>query len=750
MKKLLFTLAITALSVTVSPLPSWADAPHDNEASLTEVSESKSSAPDVDPELDRLCQAGRAARERKDYAEAFEYFRESAEKGYAKSQFYLGRCYYLGEGVAKDLNKAFSWWSKAAEQGNADAQCFLGYCYRDGEGVAKDPTKAFSWFRKAAEQGDAEAQCNLGYCYRDGEGVAKDPITAFNWFSKAAEQGDADAQCALGYCYRDGEAVTKDPTKAFSWFSKAAEQGNAYAQCALGLCYIKGEGVAKDSTKAFSWFSKVAEQGDADAQLFLGILYCQGEGIDTDLAEGKKWFRRAATHDEEIYKKSTAIAKQILSEFNDIEATIAEFQEFIRFFNASLESESITDQETIDLHHENINICNEYIDLLINNLKDTPILVMAAHNGDREAADYLRKRKTQRNECLKKLKELLSPISNYLQRYTDYIPSDIHNKKIYGSSQSAVIRVPTEIYTNTKKYDNLKPYDAFTRGKQACGDGDPKGYALWESSARRGCNQAKMCLAFALLPPGHKLNKGNWDSFEFEGKTLSDAERMQRYLKWMGSAADNGSLAACQELRQVYKEGTYVPKDSAKVFHYTKVAAQLKDPDAMFDLGTRYAQGIGCQKDRAAAVKWMKQSAHAGNEDAQQWLEDRRGHYVESTETYKISSDQALQEAKRKYPNANTVSSCRYDPSQGIYRDDRLFIGILSDAHSRGPGRAPIYIVSDGYGSSAFPYATTAKFGDIVLAGHRHGVELIDDRTRTRTVRKWQGPKIGGWEDLLK
>ena len=94
----------------------------------------------------------------------------------------------------------------------------------------------------------------------------------------------------------------------------------------------------------------------------------------------------------------------------------------------------------------------------------------------------------------------------------------------------------------------------------------------------------------------------------------SEKDRLERYIKWMSSAADNGSLAACKELCQIYKEGIYVPKDSAKVFRYTKAAAQLKDPDAMFDLGERYAKGVGCKKDRAAAVKWMKQAAHAGND----------------------------------------------------------------------------------------------------------------------------------------
>ena len=48
-------------------------------------------------------------------------------------------------------------WRKAAERGDAEAQYWLGRCYYFGEGVAWDRAEAVKWFRKAAEQGDASA-----------------------------------------------------------------------------------------------------------------------------------------------------------------------------------------------------------------------------------------------------------------------------------------------------------------------------------------------------------------------------------------------------------------------------------------------------------------------------------------------------------------------------------------------------------------------------------------------------------------
>ena len=47
---------------------------------------------------------------------------KQAKKGNAAAQFNLGICYEQGRGVEKDTKKAFEWYKKSAEQGFADAQ----------------------------------------------------------------------------------------------------------------------------------------------------------------------------------------------------------------------------------------------------------------------------------------------------------------------------------------------------------------------------------------------------------------------------------------------------------------------------------------------------------------------------------------------------------------------------------------------------------------------------------------------------
>jgi len=149
------------------------------------------------PSAQVALQNAKDAYQRKDYAQAAEWFRKAAEQGDVKGQYNLGLFYSDGKGVGQDYAQAAQWFRKAADQGLAQAQNNLGFLYQQGQGVPKDPAQAAQWFRKAADQGYTQAQKNLGLAYRDGLGVKKDPAQAKLWLGKAAAQGDAEAQAAL-------------------------------------------------------------------------------------------------------------------------------------------------------------------------------------------------------------------------------------------------------------------------------------------------------------------------------------------------------------------------------------------------------------------------------------------------------------------------------------------------------------------------------------------------------------------------
>ena len=54
----------------------------------------------------------------------------------------LGVSYAKGEGVAEDKAEAAEWYRKSAEQGYADAQYNLSLCYEHAKGVAVDHAEA--------------------------------------------------------------------------------------------------------------------------------------------------------------------------------------------------------------------------------------------------------------------------------------------------------------------------------------------------------------------------------------------------------------------------------------------------------------------------------------------------------------------------------------------------------------------------------------------------------------------------------
>ena len=211
----------------------------------------------------------------------------------------------LIDGIKK-LNE----FKECANYGDARCQFYLGVIYDEGEiGVPEDNTEAVKWYRKAAEQGYLVAQLALGVIYDYGEvGIPEDNTEAVKWYRKAAEQGDLGAQLALALTYDEGEiGVSEDNKEAVKWYRKAAEQGSAQAQYNLGLMHYDGEGVRSDNTEAFKWYSKAAEQGLAEAQYNLGLMYYTGEGLRQDYVMTHMWFSLAAEQELEIAQKSKAI-----------------------------------------------------------------------------------------------------------------------------------------------------------------------------------------------------------------------------------------------------------------------------------------------------------------------------------------------------------------------------------------------------------------------------------------------------------
>ncbi|HZL79600.1 MAG TPA: tetratricopeptide repeat protein [Candidatus Limnocylindrales bacterium] len=242
------------------------------------------------------------------FADAGEWFKKSAEQGYAKAQFELADMYTSGQLGDDHRSNCIPWYLKAAAQGNADAQAKIGKLselYPNSE-LLKSVNPIDS-LKQAAEQNNLNAQFDLAFRYHHGDGVPKDDVEAFKWMEKASQQDllltrAVNAQYYLGVMYETGEGVTKDLTNAFRqylFYRDVVLSGNQppfignmpEPYCRLGQMFEKGEGVPQDDSLAatnyfmalkFGFFPTSDDTARCTAIDSLLNLYIQGRGLPAD------------------------------------------------------------------------------------------------------------------------------------------------------------------------------------------------------------------------------------------------------------------------------------------------------------------------------------------------------------------------------------------------------------------------------------------------------------------------------------
>lgn len=143
----------------------------------------------------------------------------------ADSLHNVALCYEQGVGAKRDLAKAAAFYRQAADRGYARSMCALGNLYAAGQGVPKDETKGAALCRQGADLGEANAQTDLGNFYLQGIGVPRDVVQARRWYELAAVQGQPNAQFVLGQIYWNGDGVARSQAKAASLLKEAFKGG---------------------------------------------------------------------------------------------------------------------------------------------------------------------------------------------------------------------------------------------------------------------------------------------------------------------------------------------------------------------------------------------------------------------------------------------------------------------------------------------------------------------------------------------
>lgn len=210
--------------------------------------------------------AGWAAYQRGEFAEAFAIWEPLADGGNLLAQYNLGVLFDEGRGVSSNRTKAMQWLEKAAQQGYSRAQHNLALLYIGVLGPERDPEKGRFWLERAASKGFPRSQYTLGKMFLEGLEVDKDETRAFELFLAAGRSGFVRAQYNLGKMYRDGAGTGESLLDSLRWFRRAAEQGYAKAQEKMALRYYNGsEEMRKDLVEAMKWSSLASRQGRKEA-----------------------------------------------------------------------------------------------------------------------------------------------------------------------------------------------------------------------------------------------------------------------------------------------------------------------------------------------------------------------------------------------------------------------------------------------------------------------------------------------------
>ncbi|MDE6110950.1 MAG: sel1 repeat family protein, partial [Eubacterium sp.] len=246
---------------------------------------------------------------------AFKLYMEAAEgeDGIPDAMNIVGRYYKNGwGGVEKDINEAFNWYKKSADKGFASAQWNLALLYDDEETSYFDKKMALKYYELAAEQNDVSAQYKTGVYYYNGYGMDEpDFDKALKWFKKVADQDDHNAQYYIGLFYEFGKGSTeKDLSKALDCFILSAKQKNKDAikkvlefeeyddvnvLAKLAKLYETGEIVERNSAKTFELNQRIADSKDSSPQtaFYFGEYYCKNADVK-DEAKGIQYYQIAA------------------------------------------------------------------------------------------------------------------------------------------------------------------------------------------------------------------------------------------------------------------------------------------------------------------------------------------------------------------------------------------------------------------------------------------------------------------------
>jgi len=681
------------------------------------------------------------------FSMAWQWYKRAALQGYAPAQYKIGYLYQNGVGVERYIDKAAEWYEFAAKQNLFAAQVKLAAVWtemgrmqggktldilattasrgdrqalkylrqfaddgyqpardmldrlpreiRDGQSVrppsldrfaekglaaflAGDYVSAISIFKPLADQQQTGGVFGMGLVYQVGPAILRDPDKAEDHYKKAVDQGSVDAMTNLALHYWRTMAPPNDEYMAINLLERAISKGSERAKQALALINTKkmtlqtarnirfsipprptsNAGLAAllagDFVNAISFFKHQADEGKADGQLGLGLIYDQGIPALTNPVRAAQLYRAAAAQGYagaqvnlgNLYFSGVGVKKNI--------------DEAMKWY---LEAASQNDP-------------------LAQNMLGYAFLTGTGKKQDiTRAARMFAIASDQGNDGAMNAAALLGlGAQNTVPKTEGSTGYEISVRTAYATGLAALVSA-------TQLPEAVAPLKS------------PKEFELLRAAAKLGNRAAQYNLARILVAdnpqPGNLIEAYSWFTLAHHNghKTaLAEREKLGQNLtlqqrieaEWLVASSllprtvvqptdvIEAIAGAPEEQWQIglkYRDGRGVEKDMKEAVKWFSSAALKGHPIAQRDLGTMYRRGLGVKKNDEEAAKWFRKSANQGYMKAQRDLgiahQFGRGvpkDEAEAVRWYRKAADQG----ERK---AQTNLAFMYKSGHGVQKD---------------------------------------------------------------------------------
>lgn len=226
---------------------------------------------------------------------------KTAQSGDRNAQYFIGFCYWRGDGVEQNKLEARYWLEKASQQGDPRATFLLTSLAESDEAEQK-------LYLLGAEQGDLlcmlKVAADFFYAHEENSDTVKsnqliaNPQNSFLLAKKAAESNCKSAFTLVALFYQKGFGVSEDENEAIKWLQKGVTQNCKYSCFSLGVIYSADDSENKDLLASLKCFKKGAELGYAKSQFKYALALSTGNGVSKNETEAYRWFLSAKSQNE--------------------------------------------------------------------------------------------------------------------------------------------------------------------------------------------------------------------------------------------------------------------------------------------------------------------------------------------------------------------------------------------------------------------------------------------------------------------